>query len=869
MGRWGDARDAYKVRQAENPREIHWALGRLRCEHALGEWKDLSGLAAEVWAAPHLGPDSDARAEVARLGAAGAWNLRQWGAMAEYVGAMGEGDEESTFYRAVLATRAGRWGEARSLIDAARRGADSELTALVRESYHRAYRVVVRVEQLAELEEVILHLERPALLPLPRLLQMWRGRLSLAQRDSTVWQQLITVRELVAPPEVDLPTHLKFASLCRKSGRRALAHNLLARLLGPAAQAEVERAAEEGVPPSLEILSAECSPAVVLAAAKQLWERGAREAALRTVADFVDDPRVASSPALAAKGWLKLGRWQRAALEAAAPLDSAAAAAVIHSTRRATELAPRSYKAWHARAMINLEAVSSSTDGRRHVVPAVTGFFRSIALGRDHALQDILRLLTLWFKYGSQPEVDAAIREGFATMDVGLWLNVVPQIIARLHSPSPPIRHAVHELLRRVARAHPHGLIYPLTVAAKAPEAETRTAAQRLLAQMRLSNDALVSEAELVSTELIHAALSWLEAWHAGLEEASRLYFGAHDAVAMLATLAPLHAQLDGGATTARERWFEGQYGRELREARGHTRAYEEGGGKGCLGAAWDVYYACYRRMAKHLSRLTSLELAHVAPKLLDATDLELSVPGTYQAGQPPTTIRSFSRQLSVIASKQRPRKLAVLGSDGAEHTFLLKGHEDLRQDERVMQLFGLVNSLLSADATTAKHDLSIQRYAIVPLSHNSGLISWVLACDTLHALVKGYREARGTLLNIEHRLIAGVAPDFELLPPLNKLEAFEHALAAVDGADLARVLWLRSRHAEHWLQRRTTYTRSLAVMSMVGYILGLGDRHPSNLMLDRHSGRCCTSTLATASRWRSTATSSPRRCPSASRGCS
>ena len=199
--------------------------------------------------------------------------------------------------------------------------------------------------------------------------------------------------------------------------------------------------------------------------------------------------------------------------------------------------------------------------------------------------------------------------------DAQVWQYMslrVPQIIARLHSPSPPIRHAVHELLRRVARAHPHGLIYPLTVAAKAPEAETRTAAQRLLAQMRLSNDALVSEAELVSTELIHAALSWLEAWHAGLEEASRLYFGAHDAVAMLATLAPLHAQLDGGATTARERWFEGQYGRELREARGHTRAYEEGGGKGCLGAAWDVYYACYRRMAKHLSRLTSLELAHV-----------------------------------------------------------------------------------------------------------------------------------------------------------------------------------------------------------------------------------------------------------------
>jgi len=26
--------------------------------------------------------------------------------------------------------------------------------------------------------------------------------------------------------------------------------------------------------------------------------------------------------------------------------------------------------------------------------------------------------------------------------------------------------------------------------------------------------------------------------------------------------------------------------------------------------------------------------------------------------------------------------------------------------------------------------------------------------------------------------------------------------------------------------------------MSIVGYIMGLGDRHPSNIMLDRYSGR-------------------------------
>lgn len=52
------------------------------------------------------------------------------------------------------------------------------------------------------------------------------------------------------------------------------------------------------------------------------------------------------------------------------------------------------------------------------------------------------------------------------------------------------------------------------------------------------------------------------------------------------------------------------------------------------------------------------------------------------------------------------------------------------------------------------------------------------------------------------------------------------------------QVLWLKSRNSEAWLERRTCYTRSLAVMSMVGYILGLGDRHPSNLMLDRFTGK-------------------------------
>ena len=94
-----------------------------------------------------------------------------------------------------------------------------------------------------------------------------------------------------------------------------------------------------------------------------------------------------------------------------------------------------------------------------------------------------------------------------------------------------------------------------------------------------------------------------------------------------------------------------------------------------------------------------------------------------------------------MITSKQRPRKLTILGGDGRKYMFLLKGHEDLRQDERVMQFFSLVNSLLLDDPETFRRNLAIQRFAVIPLSTNSGLLAWVPHTDTLHGLIKDYRE--------------------------------------------------------------------------------------------------------------------------------
>ncbi len=47
-------------------------------------------------------------------------------------------------------------------------------------------------------------------------------------------------------------------------------------------------------------------------------------------------------------------------------------------------------------------------------------------------------------------------------------------------------------------------------------------------------------------------------------------------------------------------------------------------------------------------------------------------------------------------------------------------------------------------------------------------------------------------------------------------------------------------RQPADWFERRLAYTRSTAVNSMAGYIIGLGDRHSQNILLDRRSAEAC-----------------------------
>src|SRR5690606_12165632 len=135
-----------------------------------------------------------------------------------------------------------------------------------------------------------------------------------------------------------------------------------------------------------------------------------------------------------------------------------------------------------------------------HVVPAIRGFFKSIALSAGSSLQDTLRLLTLWFDHGGKAEVNGTVTDGFTNISVDTWLEVIPQLIARINQQNRRVQQSVHNLLADVGRAHPQALVYPLTVAMKSSQSSMRSkSAALIMDSMRQHSANPVAQADIVS----------------------------------------------------------------------------------------------------------------------------------------------------------------------------------------------------------------------------------------------------------------------------------------------------------------------------------------------------------------------------------
>lgn len=228
LQRWDDGLLAYEKKQIEDPSSVDATLGRMRCLHNLGEWEQLSSLAQERWPSA----TTEVKRAIAPLAAAAAWGLAEWTDMSEYILMMKQESPDSAFFRAIISIHQNSFPQALRLIEKTRDLLDTELTALVGESYNRAYNIVVRIQMLAELEEII-HYKQLNDQPNGQLFikKTWTSRIKGCQRNVEVWQRILKVRALVVSPQEDMEIWIKFANLCRKGNRLSLSYKTLSALL--------------------------------------------------------------------------------------------------------------------------------------------------------------------------------------------------------------------------------------------------------------------------------------------------------------------------------------------------------------------------------------------------------------------------------------------------------------------------------------------------------------------------------------------------------------------------------------------------------------------------------------------------------------
>lgn len=254
----------------------------------------------------------------------------------------------------------------------------------------------------------------------------------------------------------------------------------------------------------------------------------------------------------------------------------------------------------------------------------------------------------------------------------------------------------------------------------------------------------------------------------------------------------------------------------------------------------WIFIHRFHSMIQEKINGLSTIHLTYVSEELANRKEFQLKLFHRENA----IKIQSINQTLKVISTQQHPRIVYINTSDGERRQYLLKGNEDLRKDGRFIQLFSLMNSIFAQNRETRELRASIVRYAVVPLSKLCGLITWVPDSDTLHQIVCDARnlnkndkcelKANDKELDIIRQI---TSIDFSHLTVLQKYEIFQEASKEMKADELFKMMWRRSPNASEWMKRVKRFTLSSALMSMVGYIIGLGDRHPSNILIQRSTG--------------------------------
>uniref|UniRef100_A0A2H8TWI9 non-specific serine/threonine protein kinase n=2 Tax=Melanaphis sacchari TaxID=742174 RepID=A0A2H8TWI9_9HEMI len=205
-------------------------------------------------------------------------------------------------------------------------------------------------------------------------------------------------------------------------------------------------------------------------------------------------------------------------------------------------------------------------------------------------------------------------------------------------------------------------------------------------------------------------------------------------------------------------------------------------------------------------------------------------------------SIVRFENSFLNAGGVHEPKKIDCWCSDGILRSLLLKGNEDMHQDAIMQQVFVLINSLLNSNKYTAKRKLAIRTYKVIPFSKQSGIAEWcVNTMSVLDYLIgthlipgahQKYRPEDITPVKARDILISSQANrDSEL----TKQKKYSN-ICKVFKPVFRYYFFEKFLSASIWFERRQAFIHSVATTSMIGYILGLGDRHFHNILIDNNT---------------------------------
>lgn len=498
---------------------------------------------------------------------------------------------------------------------------------------------------------------------------------------------------------------------------------------------------------------------------------------------------------------------------------------IIELFREAAELCSDDYRNWAEFAYANSKAIGDES----YIMSAINGFLKVTQLKPSNSLEYLCQLFSLFFRYGGS----VTIPDEIVNLPPEIVSQILPQIVCQINHEDDKVRNIVHEILIKFGNEHFQAIVFSLHLLIRSEDKQKSSIATDLLEKIAQKHQELAREADIFVDGLLRSAVTWYELWMTKLDAAfieSRKSFDK--GTTMLKTLFDTRNH----PKCTMDKQFLKALESPLATCASSIARFTAT--EGSFNTLWTQLKRFFEILRDRFKKIETIELVHVSEALANKKSFLLSIPGTYIVNGQSPLISHLDPTLPVLSTQQHPRLLYMTDTSGIRWKFLLKGNEDLRLDQRIMQFFNLINSLLSSNKVTAELGVSISKYAIIPFAPNAGLISWVTGADTLHQLVMDYRRNNGIPQWAESENISMfVGEIFDGLMGEQKIEMWEEISPRHHAFELRDTIWERTPDAVTWLKTIETFVLSTALMSMAGYIIGLGDRHPSNIMIQRQSG--------------------------------